>query len=366
MPRRASHAESTVLRDLGERRIVDELLGPRYGSGGLGRFGDDVATMVNPESAPSTVVATTDPCPEPLASQINEPSSYYFGWLLAAINLSDIAAAGARPTGLLISLELPGQMSVHEFGRLLDGVDDCCAASGTAVRGGNLRESETRRATGFATGVCTESPPLSRRGARPDDLVAVIGSLGLAWAAYFSYGSPRQILSGPDLASARAALLTPSPLVGIGRRLREGDAVTACTDASDGLLPAVVALGRASNCGAELELDGVPYPRPLSVVSDALGIHPFALARGWGDWQLVCAVPERNRTVVEDLAAAEHTSVAFIGRYTENPEFRARVRGRSGRLTIIDSERFAGPEGAPLVEWYPEALRRSPILEAGR
>jgi len=52
---------------------------------------------------PFELVATTDPCPEPLVFSLGYTDLYYQGWLLATINFSDLAAAGAEPLGLLVS-----------------------------------------------------------------------------------------------------------------------------------------------------------------------------------------------------------------------------------------------------------------------
>jgi len=92
------------LCDLGERRIIDELLRPRYAA--ATQFGDDCAQLA-PLGAGERLVVTTDPCPPPMAHLLGFADEYYRGWLLATINLSDIAAAGARPAGVLTSLQLP-------------------------------------------------------------------------------------------------------------------------------------------------------------------------------------------------------------------------------------------------------------------
>src|SRR5437763_819197 len=126
------------LGDIGERHLITDHLVPRYGGLNI-NFGDDCAIAV--DSPTGIVVATTDPAPEPVAWRLGFSDYYHWGWLLAAINLSDIAAAGAGPVGLLSSLTLPMSLDLDEFYRLLDGIDDCCRAVGTHVIGGNLKEA---------------------------------------------------------------------------------------------------------------------------------------------------------------------------------------------------------------------------------
>src|SRR5437870_493268 len=125
------------LDDLGERRIINEILRRRYGASESDHFGDDCAFVSNVNDLPKgQIVATTDPCPEPIASVLGFTDFYYRGWLLATINLSDLAAAGARPLGLLTSLVLKNETTVNQLLRLLDGIDACCSQCETRVIGG--------------------------------------------------------------------------------------------------------------------------------------------------------------------------------------------------------------------------------------
>ena len=126
----------TTLRDLGERRIVREVLSRRYSR--TEYFGNDSAYITSNVVADEIVVASTDPCPRPIAFELGFSDPYYFGWLLAAINFSDLAAAGARPIALLSPLILPAESPVSELERLLDGLDACATLVGATVAGGNL------------------------------------------------------------------------------------------------------------------------------------------------------------------------------------------------------------------------------------
>ena len=227
----------TTLEEIGERRLVKEYLTPRYGEA-VPNFGDDAAIF--PPFERGVVVATTDPCPEPAATLIGDQRPELFGHLLATINLSDLAAVGAEPLGMLISLELPGETDVCDFLRILDGIDRCCEEVGTNVRGGNLRDARRRAATGVALGVC-DTPPMTRSGALPGDLVIVFGSMGLAWARVLSERQGVR-LTADQLARTEATLTWPKAQVRLGKLLRKSGLVHACTDASDGLMAAVAVL----------------------------------------------------------------------------------------------------------------------------
>ena len=168
------------LGDLGERGIQKHVLRPRYG--GIDGFGDDSALLAA-VTKPSELVATTDSCPTPVVNLLREPDLYHAGWLLATINLSDLAAAGAEPLGLVVNYTLPKATTVREFERLLDGVDACCAAHGTKVAGGDIRDGAATQLTATAIGRCTPGSRLRRSGARAGDRLLLVGSPGYLWAA---------------------------------------------------------------------------------------------------------------------------------------------------------------------------------------
>src|SRR5690348_11742256 len=104
-------ADGRRLIDVGERHLIDHELRARYGD--QQGFGDDCAVLEVPSKA-STLVWTTDPAPLPVAHTLGYDDYYYWGWLLAAINWSDIAAAGGSPVGLLTSLTLPNEFSLSD------------------------------------------------------------------------------------------------------------------------------------------------------------------------------------------------------------------------------------------------------------
>ena len=103
------------------------------------QFGDDAA-IIDLSLAEEDLVVTTDPCPVPMAWTLGFDDYYYYGWLLATINLSDLAAMGATPVGLVNSLVLPPETTVASFERLLDGFDESCERAGAIALGGNIKE----------------------------------------------------------------------------------------------------------------------------------------------------------------------------------------------------------------------------------
>lgn len=349
-----------TLADIGERRLIAEVLSPRY-SDSVPNFGDDTAIFPGLDTGAGYIVGSTDPCPEPAAGLIGIRDPAAFGHLLAAINLSDLAAAGATPAGVMISLELPGDTKLEDFLALLDGIDGCCHSVGTTVVGGNLKEAARRAGTGFVLGHC-ETPPMSRSGAQPGDLVVVLGSLGLAWSRVLAHQHNIE-LPRRDLELAHGCLLWPRPLVALGQSLRRRKLANACTDASDGVMAAVASLAKTSGRGVRLDLDSVNYSDPVRTVAGHLDIHPWCLARTWGDWQLVCAVPRRHAAELEAVAEQDGTTVNYLGTFTEDTNMVGRAGDREGIVNVLDSERFVKTE-LPFLAWYGAALVETPPVRA--
>lgn len=332
--------DSRRLIDLGERKIIEEILRPRYASEGIPRFGDDCAFVIYADLvAGGTVVAQTDPCPETIASFLGYTDLYYAGWLLAAINLSDLAASGARPLGFLSSLVLPNDTTVEEFLRLLDGIDECCSQCGTRVIGGNLKEGPKMELTGTAIGVCDRRMAMSRRGCTEGDLVVVIGDLGLFWAGVLA------VRSGLPLDNAEKNLLlrnvlTPMPKIHIGQELARRGVLSACIDNSDGLYASLIQLANTNGVQIHVTTDDIQFQAEVLRVSSSLGVDPVRLALGWGDWQLVgCLHPSREKELKE-VGEQYGVPVNIVGRVSAGQAVFFHHKGRVAEMAPIDSERF--------------------------
>ena len=328
------------LDELGERRIIEEILRPRYGSRGLPEFGDDCALVGHGDGMKGgTVVATTDPCPEPVASILGYKDLYYWGWLLAIINLSDLAAAGARPLGLLTSLILTNDTTVDQLESLLDGIDKCCHECGTSVIGGNLKEGPKLALSGTAIGVCEEGICMSRTGCREGDLIVVIGDLGLFWAGVLAVKHQLSLHDGMEKTLLRN-ILTPKPKVHIGRELGSRRLLTACLDNSDGLFPSLAQLANANHVQMSLEMDDILFPAEVVHVSTMLDVDPVRLALGWGDWQLVGCLDSSRENELKDLGARNGIPVHIIGKVVAGHGVTFEHKGRRGEMAPIDSQRF--------------------------
>jgi thiamine-monophosphate kinase len=327
------------LDELGERRIIEEILRPRYGSHKWERFGDDCAFVADGSVVGSGyVVATTDPCPEPMAAFLGYTDLYYRGWLLATINLSDLAAAGARPLGFLSSLVLKNDTTVQQLNRLLDGIDDCCRACGARVVGGNLKEGSKIDLTGTAIGVCNNGKGLSRVGCQNGDLVAVIGELGLFWAGTLSV--MRNIRSDYDKAVLLRNVLTPLPKVHVSQDIADRKLLTACLDNSDGLYPSLVQLSDLNQLQMYVRADAISYSAEVLHICSLLAVDPLRLALGWGDWQLIGCCHPTNLNALRTASDAHGVPLHVIGEVRHGRGVVLEYKERVAEMNPLDSQRF--------------------------
>ncbi len=350
------------LGDHGERRIVSEILASRY-QDKVPQFGDDCAVVATRPDG--MIIATTDPAPKPVAWQLGYADYYYWGWLLAAINLSDLGAAGGKPLGLLTSLTLPSEMAVPEFNRLLDGVDDCCVAVGTGVVGGNLKEGADGvvRCEATAIGWVDDGAPLSRSGTSPGDVIVALGPTGAFWSAALALMRDFQ-LDDADFEEVLEVLLRPIPQIKVGGDLRQAGLLRSACDASDGLFGAIRSLTVEQGLGGLLDMRGWQYPDVVSRWARRLDVSPIRLALGFGDLQLVGTVAAEDLAEVERVAQGHSTHLMVLGEATDSGQLTAKLNEGEGLLSNFDNERFTvESQFTAGLESYSTRLLDRPLLD---
>lgn len=326
-----------TLLSLGERQIIDTILYPRYGE--QHAFGDDCSII--PITKSRCLVATIDPCPYPMSWALGYKDYYYFGWLLATINLSDIAAMGAKPVGILTSYILPNETTVQEFRRLLDGVDEACRQAGTRVIGGNIKESKTPSCEAVALGYCAPDRLIRRKGASVEDLVVVIGDMGLFWSGVLK--SKYEIgLSTEEDEKVMSSILTPRAKTTEGQIISKYKLLSSGMDNSDGLYPSVKELAVRNNVDIHLNFSKIKWDTAASKVSEFMKIDPLRLAIGWGDWQLIGTVPEEKYNQLVNKMSEINTPVHTIGKVVPGSgSVKLLYEQEFGEMSPIDSERFS-------------------------
>ncbi len=229
------------------------------------------------------------------------------GRLAVSASLSDLAAVGAEPLGLLLSVTLParGADAVQEaVGR---GVSQAASAAGVFVLGGDTNEGDDLSVGCTAAGTVPRGSELTRLGISPGDLLFSAGPLGLGAALAAS-----TLLAGGALLSEDE--LAPPPRIANGIALR--GVASAAMDTSDGLVATLDQLSRLN--GVALHLTRPPvellHPRALQAAR-SLGLPALALlAAAQGEQELVFAVPPERLPALEAAAARLAWTPLPIGR----------------------------------------------------
>jgi len=274
------------LEDLGERVAIQRIVTILTKGKNILGIGDDCAAI---DIGNKYLLVTTDM----MSQRTHIPSQmtpYQMGWFLVAINLSDIAAKGGTPLGLVCSFGLPKKTSEMFLKELTKGADACAVRFGTMVIGGDTKETTEITLCGTAFGTVKKDEFMSRIGARPGDVVAVTGTLGKAGVGY--YGLKRN----KKEKKLSKALLEPQPRLKEGRLLALLRSVTSSMDLSDGLSASLYQLQKINSVGFEIEKHALPLASGLNKrFYEYHGIDPYFLALHFGgDYELLVTIPPRK------------------------------------------------------------------------
>lgn len=246
--------------------------------------GDDAAVVLAPDGR---VVASTDTLVQDRHFRLDRISAVDLGHKSAAVAIADVAAMGAVPTGVLAALSLPARTAVDWVLALSQGIAAECAAAGAALVGGDLTSADQVVITITVLGDLQGRPPVTRTGARPGDVVAICGTLGLSAAGL----AVQERGVGADWPDLLAGHHRPRPPYAAGPEAAILGA-TALIDVSDGLLADLGHIAEGSRCGVELRGELLPPEPRLVAAGELLGIDPMAwVLTGGEDHALVATFP---------------------------------------------------------------------------
>ncbi|GAB2655198.1 thiamine-phosphate kinase [Nocardia goodfellowii] len=217
-------------------------------------------------------------------------SNYDIGWYLAGANISDVAAMGAVPLGLLSVVRYPKNLQDDDFAELMEGIRDGARAAGAHNVGGDIGTAERIILSASAFGVVEPGNILARTGARPGQVLCTTGPTGLAGSAM------KLANAGVDIRHRKhSALLSKwqrvAPRVTHGRAFALDPAVTSCIDTSDGLKGAVETLARASDVSILVDEATLPIHDAVREAASELNCEVLDLVFGDSvDFELVVTV----------------------------------------------------------------------------
>lgn len=245
--------------------------------------GDDAAVIA---ALDGRVVASTDLLIEGRHFRVDWSTAYQIGRKAAAQNLADIAAMGAEPTGLLVGLAAPGDLTLDWARHFAEGLADECELVGVSVVGGDTTRADAIMIAVTALGGLGGRAPITRAGAHSGDKVAIAGELGWSACGY------ELLLRGEQVpAKALARHRSPEPPYTQGPIAALAGA-TAMIDVSDGLLADLGHIARESDVGIDLEPKAFAIPAELAEAARRLDVDVLKwILTGGEDHALAACYP---------------------------------------------------------------------------
>lgn len=295
-------------------------------------IGDDCAVLSPIEN--QNIVVTTDT----LVAGVHFPfetSPRAIGHKAVAVNLSDIAAMGAKPSWLSLAITLPNidEAWITEF---CEGVFELCEFYNVELIGGDTTQGPLS-ITITAQGLTPEGSYLSRSGAKSGDWLYVTGELGDAALAL------QQITGKVDIEAQFIDIIKnkldyPKPRVLAGQTLREY--ASSAIDLSDGLIADLGHICQASNVGANIVLDALPLStimRDSLLADDAITL---ALSGG-DDYELLFTVNEDNKVGMETAMSHAGTKVTCIGQLNASQTISTTLNNKPIPINTVGFEHFS-------------------------
>jgi thiamine-monophosphate kinase len=254
-------------------------------------------------SSEKYLAVTTDALVEEISSGLYDDPSL-IGWMLAMANFSDLAAVGADPLGLLVTMSYPPSQGEAYVAKLAEGISEACQRLGTFVLGGDTNQADAVFLSGCAVGLVPKKSVITRVGAKPGDKIYLTGPAGL--------GSIYAFLRLTDQ-DGRLPKFYFRPLA----RIREGQLVrefaSCCMDTSDGLLHTADTLMRLNRCQFVIQDQWARILHPFALeVCKAQDLPPWlALAAVHGEFELCFTLrADRERDFLEAARGAGWAPVA--------------------------------------------------------
>jgi thiamine-monophosphate kinase len=321
----------------GENKII-QLLTNRYHTKSplvTRGIGDDAA-VIRPRHADEYWVITTDMLAEGIDFRRDWITPRRLGCKSIAVNLSDLAAMGARPRLFTVSLAVPSGISERWILEFHEGLTAAGCAEGAQLIGGDLSRSESGIVISVtALGESLNRKVLYRSGGRAGDLLYVTGTLGQSAAGLKLLQNGRKRPRSHPQRAAIQAHQTPTPRCETGLWLAQCGLIHCMMDLSDGLSMDLPRMCAASGVGAEIDLADLPIFRNSRLWS----CDPVELALDGGeDFELLFAVPASRSALFEKLYPAKFPKITKIGKMTleagkvwtigpDNSRLRLRERG---------------------------------------
>jgi len=318
-----------TLGTLGERetiRLIERIIQSDASVGP----GDDCAAI---DLGDKYLLITTDM----MATKSHVPKGmgpYDIGWSIIAVNLSDIAAMGGTPIGLVTAIGITRGHPIDFIEQMVDGMNDCARRFGTSIVGGDTKEHDALVLCGTAFGEVSKGGILLRKGAKAGDLIAVSGQLGRAGAGFHS------LKRGLGLKEAEDVLKRPWPRIREGMALSKSGFVTSCMDVSDGLSASIFEMSRNSSMTYEVDYEKVPKAKEVDLAFHDLERQKDLVLNFGDDFELLFTIKREEEEALAKLAKECGCPFTVIGKVTSGEENILIDAGKREKLENLGYEHF--------------------------
>ena len=277
---------------------------------GLELVGDDCAVLPKDES--TDLLISSDLLVEDIDFRLEWTTPEMLGHKALAVSLSDVAAMGGAPEWALLSIGIPEALWNAKFlDRFYEGWHSLAGRYGVKLAGGDLSRTPNKLVIDSTVGgSIPKERAIRRSGATVGDSIYVTGPLGGA-AAGLRLLNEGVKLGGPSHDQLLKKQLAPEPRIEIGRRLRDSGSVTSMIDLSDGVSSDLAHVCRASNAGAVITVNDLPFEGEVMSIAGSVDAMLDLALNGGEDFELLFTAPQ------EKISQLKFDDIFRIGEITE-------------------------------------------------
>ncbi|MEO1053379.1 MAG: thiamine-phosphate kinase [Bacteroidota bacterium] len=302
-------------------RLLKEILKPSISESILGVESMDDAALVRISDEESLVIASDFIRGSGFYLFTLGYLSYYdVGYYLVSANLSDIAAMGARPTGLTTVIRYTKSMSDDQYLEIFKGMQEACTRYCVSIVGGDTGGYAEDVFCATAFGIMKSKNALLRKNVKEGDSLCVTGGyLGLPISAiiYFKELKPlgKFILSEEEEKILLQSWKEPNVRIEEGVLIAEKSLANACQDISDGLKATIEQMSEISDKYFDLDESSIPIHPVTKKIAEFLGLDPVHIAVSASvDFELMFTVSKDNLSKLNTEFSEKELSFHVIGR----------------------------------------------------
>ena len=306
------------IKNIGEFGLIDRIAKKPKDKKIIVGIGDDAAVF---QTSKSFQVLTTDCLVEGDHFNRDWFSPKQIGMKAIEINVSDIAAMGAKPKYVLVSIALPIELDVDFVEELYEGMWNTCNRYDIEIIGGNMTHCEKIVISITLTGEVTKKNLSLRSGAKSGDFIFVSGHLGYGKAGLKLF---QEKIKGFD--KVKKSYLEPKAQLKTSFAI--APFVNSMIDISDGLAPEIRHICNQSKSGAIIYKDKIPISEEVRNVAKKLDEDEYDYALfGGEDFQLLYTVSKENLNKVKGFLIGEITKNKKISLFYNGKEEEIKEKG---------------------------------------